>query len=190
MRELGGDVVEHVVRPGDAAAGALLRDLGLPRDALVSLIVRGDEVLLPRGSTRVEEGDRMHVLVAARGPRPAAADPRALADRPGRAPGPAAAHLHGLRPRLLRPPVERRRTATRRTRASSAASDVVEHLRTRRDVPGALVILGDGRYAVTGPLLMVGPPGQLQTQARRRLDAATDDAERSWWQEVIGACAQ
>ena len=63
VRELGGDVVEHVIRPGDAAAGALLRDLGLPRDALVSLIVRGDEVLLPRGSTRVEEGDRLHVLV-------------------------------------------------------------------------------------------------------------------------------
>ena len=30
VRELGGDVVEHVIRPGDAAAGALLRDLGLP----------------------------------------------------------------------------------------------------------------------------------------------------------------
>jgi len=37
---------------------------------------------------------------------------------------------------------------------------------------------------------MVGPPGQLQAQARRRLNAATDDAERAWWQEVIGACAQ
>ena len=68
--------------------------------------------------------------------------------------------------------------------------DVVEHLRTRRDVPGALVILSDGRYAVTGPLLMVGPPGQLQAQARRRLDASRDDAEAAWWREVIGACAQ
>ena len=57
-------------------------------------------------------------------------------------------------------------------------------------MPGALVILADGRYAVTGPLLMVGPPGQLQTQARRRLDAARDDAEAAWWREVIGACAQ
>ena len=66
---------------------------------------------------------------------------------------------------------------------------MVEHLRTRRDVPGALVILEDGRYAVTGPLLMIGPPGQLQAQARRRLTHASDDAETSWWQEVIGACA-
>jgi cell volume regulation protein A len=66
---------------------------------------------------------------------------------------------------------------------------VVEHIRTRRDVPGALVVLEDGRFAVTGPILMMGPPGQLQTQARRRMAHATDDAEISWWQEVIGACA-
>jgi len=66
---------------------------------------------------------------------------------------------------------------------------VVEHLRTRRDVPGALVILADGRFAVTGPILMMGPPGQVQAQVRRRLIRATDDAEIAWWQEVIGACA-
>jgi hypothetical protein len=51
------------------------------------------------------------------------------------------------------------------------------------------VILADGRFAATGPSLMMGPPGQLQAQARRRLIAADDDAEISWWQEVIGACA-
>ena len=67
--------------------------------------------------------------------------------------------------------------------------EVVEHLRTRRDVPGALVILADGRFAVTGPILMVGPPGQVQAQVRRRLTRGADDAERAWWQEVIGACA-
>jgi cell volume regulation protein A len=43
VRELGGDVIEHVIRPGDAAAGARIRELGLPRDALVSLVARGDE---------------------------------------------------------------------------------------------------------------------------------------------------
>ena len=47
----------------------------------------------------------------------------------------------------------------------------------------------DGRFAVSGPSLMMGPPGQVQTQARRRLARATVDAEISWWQEVIGACA-
>ncbi|HZH23276.1 MAG TPA: potassium/proton antiporter, partial [Solirubrobacteraceae bacterium] len=34
VRELGADVIEHMIRPADAAAGARLRDLGLPRDAL------------------------------------------------------------------------------------------------------------------------------------------------------------
>ena len=33
---------------------------------------------------------------------------------------------------------------------------VVERLNTRWDVPGALVVLEDGRYAVTGPHVLVG----------------------------------
>ena len=189
VRELGADVVEHVIRPGDAAAGARLRDLGLPRDALVSLIVRGDEALLPRGSTRLEEGDRLLVLVR----REVADDLPELLERwrkgPVHKPVRPRAHLHGQRARLHRAPVGGRPTATRRTRATSAGNRVVEHLRTRRDVPGALVILADGRFAVTGPILMMGPAGQLQAQARRRLVRATDDAEIAWWQEVIGACA-
>ena len=126
VRELGGDVVEHVIREGDAAAGARLRDLGLPRDALVSLIVRGDEVLLPRGSTRLEAGDRMLVLVAPRGGGRAARDPRPLAQGPGHAPRPAAAHLHGQRPDLHGAAVERGRRRPRapagRRRASRSSS--------------------------------------------------------------------
>jgi cell volume regulation protein A len=188
VRELGADVVEHPIRPGDAAAGARLRDLGLPRDALVSLIVRGNEALLPRGSTRLEAGDRLHVLVR----REVKDDLPVLLER----------WRSGPISRPVRPP----RTYTGSvpiytTRPWSAADgdpahpravsghEVVEHLRTRRDVPGALVILADGRYAVTGPILMLGPPGQLQLQSRRRLIAARDDAEIAWWQEVIGACA-
>jgi cell volume regulation protein A len=66
---------------------------------------------------------------------------------------------------------------------------VVARLRVRRDRPGSLLLLADGRYAVCGPILMIGPPGQVQAQARRRLIRSTDDAERAWWQEVIGACA-
>jgi potassium/hydrogen antiporter len=177
-----------VIRPGDAADGARLRDLGLPRDALVSLIVRGDEALLPRGSTRLEAGDRLLVLVR----REVAADLPELLERWRK--GPVA--------RPVRPP----RTYTGSVPVFTArpwgaddgdpahprevsGNEVVEHLRTRRDVPGALVILADGRFAVTGPILMMGPPGQVQAQVRRRMSAATDDAEISWWQEVIGACA-
>jgi cell volume regulation protein A len=66
---------------------------------------------------------------------------------------------------------------------------VVELLRTRRDVKGALVALADGRYAVTGPFLASGGARSLEGHARRRLSRTADDAERAWWQEVLGAVA-
>jgi cell volume regulation protein A len=188
VRELGADVIEHMIRPADAAAGARLRDLGLPRDALVSLIVRGSEALLPRGSTRLEAGDRLLVLA-----RREVADelPQLLARWRT---GPVHRPVRPARTYTGSVPVY---TARRWTEADGdparpreiAGNAVVEHLRTRRDTPGALVILADGRFAVTGPILMMGPPAQVQTQVRRRLVRATDDAELAWWQEVIGACA-
>jgi cell volume regulation protein A len=65
---------------------------------------------------------------------------------------------------------------------------VVEQLRIRRDRPGGLFVLADGRYAVTGPLAAVGSRGDLGDWARRRMRAADDD-ERAWLQTVIGALA-
>jgi cell volume regulation protein A len=73
---------------------------------------------------------------------------------------------------------------------SLLGNDVVEQLRTRRDEPGALVALDDGRYAVAGPLLAIGPSGELQAFARRRLANAKTPGERAWWQEVVGALAR
>ena len=188
VRELGGDVVEHVIREGDAAAGARLRDLGLPRDALVSLIVRGDEVLLPRGSTRLEAGDRMLVLAR----REVAGELPAILDRWRKGPvtrpvRPPRTYTGSVPIYTARPWSEADGDPAHPQAVSGV--EVVEHVRTRRDVPGALVVLKDGRYAVTGPILMMGPPGQMQTQARRRMARTDDDAEISWWQEVIGACA-
>ena len=65
-----------------------------------------------------------------------------------------------------------------------------DHLRTRRDRRGALLVLADGRCAVTGPTLAVGGARQLQAYARRRLTRETDETARAWWQEVIGALAR
>ena len=188
IRRLGADVIEHEVDEDDAAVGARVRELGLPRDAIVSLLVRDEQALLPRGSTRIEAGDRLHVLVR----REVSDELPDLLDR----------WRDGPVGRPVRPP--RRFTGTVPVYTARPWDDndgdpshpdailgrrVVEHLRTRRDVPGAMVVLDDGRYAVTGPLLMVGPPTQLQFQARRRLQLTDDDAARAWWQEVIGACA-
>jgi cell volume regulation protein A len=66
---------------------------------------------------------------------------------------------------------------------------VAERLRTRRDAAGALVALEDGRFAVTGTVVAVGAPQQVQTYCRRRLDRTLEETELAWWQEVVGALA-
>ncbi|MGI8730768.1 MAG: potassium/proton antiporter [Solirubrobacteraceae bacterium] len=189
IRELGADVVEVPLVEGDAAIGVRVRDLGLPRDALVNVLVRGDEALPPRGSTRLEAGDRLYVLtlqtaMAALGEARERwrVGPVGPAPRPERAPHTAGAPIFTTRPWTQ---------ADGDPDAPDAVLglDVIERLGTRWDVPGALVVLSDGRYAVTGPQVLVGSRDQLQWHARRRLRLATEDAERAWWQEVIGASA-
>jgi cell volume regulation protein A len=63
IRGLGAEVVEYPIRESDPIVGSLVRDLGLPREAVINVIVRGDEAIPPRGSTRLEAGDRLHILV-------------------------------------------------------------------------------------------------------------------------------
>ena len=64
IRRLGAELVEYRVDPDDAIGGRLVRELGLPRDALVSVIVaRSRRRCFPRGSTRIEAGDRLHIFV-------------------------------------------------------------------------------------------------------------------------------
>jgi cell volume regulation protein A len=186
---LGAEIVEYPVGPDDAIVGQLVRELGLPRDALLSVIVRGEEALLPRGSTRIEAADRLHVMVR----QEVAEDMDDLLER-WRA-GPV-----GLPPR--RTPRLRSGSSVFSTRPWTEADGdagfprdvegvpVAEQIRTRRDTRGALVELMDGRFAVTGPLLAIGGPLQLQRYARRRLATEKDAAARAWWQEVIGALAR
>jgi len=57
------DLEEFRVAADHAIAGDAVRELGLPREALVVVVVRGDEAIPPRGSTRVEAGDALFVLV-------------------------------------------------------------------------------------------------------------------------------
>ena len=188
IRALGAEVVEYPVADDDAAAGARVRDLGLPRDALVNVIVRGDRALPPRGSTRIAAQDRLHIVVS----RGAATDLDELLDRWREGPlGPPPRPRPRLRGGLPVFTVRRWEASDgdRSRPASVAGRRVVEHLRTRHDTEGALVVLEDGRYAVSGPLLVIGSASQVQHHARKRLRLAADDAEVAWWQEVIGALA-
>ena len=63
LERMGARVVQYNVMEGDAISGSRIRDLGLPREALVNLIVRGDRAIPPRGSTVVEPGDELRVMM-------------------------------------------------------------------------------------------------------------------------------
>jgi cell volume regulation protein A len=56
------DLIDFDVAPDHAIAGSAVRELGLPRSALVAVVARGDETIPPRGSTVIEPGDRLFVL--------------------------------------------------------------------------------------------------------------------------------
>ena len=69
-----------------------------------------------------------------------------------------------------------------RTRSRPARSST--QLRIRRDEPGGLVVLDDGRYAITGPAVARSASARdLSGWARRRLRHADAD-ERAWLQTV------
>jgi cell volume regulation protein A len=57
------DLVDFAVAGDHAIAGAAVRELGLPRSALIAVVARGEDTIPPRGSTIVEPGDRLFVLV-------------------------------------------------------------------------------------------------------------------------------
>jgi cell volume regulation protein A len=64
----------------------------------------------------------------------------------------------------------------------------IDQLRIRRDEPGGLWVLEDGRYAVTGTVAALGGRLQVSRWARVRMERASGD-ERAWLQTVIGALA-
>jgi cell volume regulation protein A len=63
LRRLGGETLEYAVAANDSIVGSRVRELGLPREALLTLIVRDRQAIPPRGSSRVAAGDRLQLLV-------------------------------------------------------------------------------------------------------------------------------
>ncbi len=56
------ELVDFAVAPDHAIAGVMVRELGLPRTALIAVVNRGDATIPPRGSTVIEPGDVLYVL--------------------------------------------------------------------------------------------------------------------------------
>lgn len=188
IRGLGAEVVEYTVAADDAIAGHRVRDLGLPRDALVTVIVRGASAVPPRGSTRLEPGDELHVLVRQEAAQAMEAAIRRWHRGPiGPPPRPRRRYRSATPILTVRPWTAA--DGDPHMPAELAGIAVVERLRSRSDRPGGLFVLADGRYGVSGPVLVVGSARQVGEHARRRLRARLGALERSWWQEVIGALA-
>ena len=190
LNRLGAEVVQFPVRAADAVVGHPVRELGLPREALLNVIVRGDRAIPPRGSTIIEAGDQLHMIV-----RQEVAvefqDVHAHAGAPGRWRRTSArARACSAARRSPACGRGRRPTATRRGPARSSGSRswtscaraATSRARSSRSPTAA--------SRSPAALLAVGPAGELQAVARRRLARATTPAERAWWQEVVGALAR
>ncbi len=188
IRPLGGETLVWRVATGDAAVGHMIKDLGLPREALVNLIIRGEIAIPPRGSTEIEAGDELHVVVRAEQHDEVEAMTESWRTGPlGEPPVPA------LPPRGA-PQVfsVRRWTEADGDPAHPEAVEgtaVLARLRLRRDGAGSLVLLADGRYAVgSQELLAVGGRRALADWAARRIRRpGLSSQEVAWWQEVAGA---
>ena len=187
IRRLGGEVIAYRVGEGDAAVGHMVKELGLPRDALVNVIVRQGSAIPPRGSTEIQAGDELHVLVR----REAHEAVERLSEQwrhgPVGEPPPPEPPIRGA-PKVF---------TTRRWREADGdpgsphevdGIPVVGRVRTRRDRPGALLALSDGRFAVTGEgVVAIGGRNLLARWCVQRADTAGLEPEaRAWWQEVIG----
>lgn len=63
LRHVDGDFVEYNVSPDSRAANRLVRDLGLPEGAVLSMIARNQRLVPPRGSTKVLPGDYVFLVM-------------------------------------------------------------------------------------------------------------------------------
>lgn len=186
IRRMGGDVVAYRLRPGAAAAGHLVRELGLPREALLNVIVRDGRAIPPRGSTEVREGDELHILVRGELREEVEELTRQWHQGPVGTPPPEAVPRRGSQVFTVRPGGEIADPSAPREIDGIAVAAI---LRSRRDRNSALTVLADGRYAITTETLVaMGSRQALARWCERRAARAGDDpAERAWWQEAIGA---
>ena len=64
LRDIDEDIVDYYVKTDCGAIGRAIRNLGLPDGVVVAMIARDREIIMPKGSTKIESGD--HVVVIQR----------------------------------------------------------------------------------------------------------------------------
>ncbi len=62
LRDLDAEIVDYAIAPSSAIAGRTMEQLHLPEGAVVALVVRGNQLIPPRGATRLEAGDHLFVI--------------------------------------------------------------------------------------------------------------------------------
>jgi potassium/hydrogen antiporter len=63
LRDVEGDIVEYTVTEQSRVAGRRIRETNLPEGAVVAMLVRGGEIIPPRGSTLIEAGDHLFLVM-------------------------------------------------------------------------------------------------------------------------------
>ncbi|MBX5489953.1 MAG: NAD-binding protein [Chloroflexi bacterium] len=62
LRHADVEVVEAILPPNSPVVGRPIRDLGLPRDCTISVVIRGGQPIFPNGETRLAAGDEVIAL--------------------------------------------------------------------------------------------------------------------------------
>ena len=186
IRRMGGDVISYRLPQGAAAAGHPVRDLELPREALVNVIVRDGKALPPRGSTELREEDELHILVRSELRDEVEALTRKWTKGPiGKPPPPPLPRRGASQVFTVRPAADGESELGEQINGIPIAGV----LRDRAEQGAYLVALTDGRYAVmSSGLVAIGGRRALAAWCERRSERPdVDSAERAWWQEVTGA---
>jgi cell volume regulation protein A len=184
---MGGDVIAYRLPPGAAAAGHRVRELELPREALVNVIVRDGHALPPRGSTELQEGDELHVLVRSELREEVESLTKVWTKGPIGKPAPPPLPRRGASQVFSVRPAHEDEDPLALKEVNGVP--VIAILRSRGDSTAAMAALADGRYAVTGGgVIAVGGRRALADWCERRAAReGVDQAEQAWWQEVTGA---
>lgn len=63
LRHVDGDIIDLALTKYSQAVGKTIRELGLPEGVVVAMVARGERIIPPKGSTALEAGDHVYVIL-------------------------------------------------------------------------------------------------------------------------------